>query len=74
MKAASKILRITEDEARKLRLRLEKGEKLKFEDTKILLKALGLFAGDPELQEEAGKKSILWVAGLASFSAMMRKL
>jgi len=72
MKAASKILLIIEDESRKLRKRLNKGEELKFDDVKILLKALGLFAGDPEVQAEARKKNIVWAIALASFAGAMK--
>jgi len=74
MKTASKVLQIIEDESRKLRKRLNKGEELKFDDVKILLKALGLFAGDPEIQREAGKKSIWWEVALTGFAAAMKKL
>jgi len=72
MKAASKVLQIIEDESRKLRKRLDKGEDLKFDDLKILLKALGLFAGDPEIQAGARNKNILWAVALASFAGAMK--
>lgn len=74
MKTASKVLQIIEDEARELRKRLNKGEELKFDDVKILLKALGLFAGDPEIQKEAGEKSMWWEIALTGFAAAMKKL
>lgn len=72
MKAASKILLIIEDESRKLRKRLDKGKELKFDDVKILLKALGLLAGDAEIQAEARKKNIVWAIALASFAGAMK--
>lgn len=72
MKAASKILLIIEDESRKLRKRLDGGEELKFDDVKILLKALGLLAGDPEIQAEARRKNIVWAIALASFAGAMK--
>lgn len=72
MKAASKILQIIEDESRKLRIRVNKGEELKFDDVKILLKALGLFAGDPEIQAAARKKNLIWAIALASFAGAMK--
>lgn len=72
MKAASKILLIIEDESRKLRKRLDKGEELKFDDVKILLKALGLFAGDKEIQAAARKKHLIWVIALISFAEAMK--
>jgi len=72
MKATSKVLLIIEDESRKLRKRLDKGEELKFDDVKILLKALGLLAGDKEIQAEARKKSLVWAIALASFAGAMK--
>lgn len=74
MRTASKVLQIIEDESRKLRKRLNKGEELKFDDVKILLKALGLFAGDLEIQKEAGEKSWWWKIALTGFAAAMKKL
>ena len=47
---------------------------MKFDDVKILLKALGLFAGDSQIQREAGKKSIWWEVALTGFAAAMKKL
>lgn len=58
---------MVDKEAKILRKRLEKGQKIEFKEVKILLKALGALAGAPEILAEARKKNILWATALASF-------
>lgn len=72
MPAATKVLLVIEREAKGLRERLEKGEKIEFDDVKTILKALGVFAGDPEIQAGARKKNLIWAIALASFAGAMK--
>lgn len=72
MPTATKVLLVIEREAKRLRERLEKGEELDFDDVKVFLKALGVFAGDKEIQAAARKKHLIWVIALISFAEAMK--
>jgi len=72
MPTATKVLLVIEREAKRLRQRLEKGEEIDFDDVKTFLKALGIFAGDKEIQVAARKKHLVWVIALISFAEAMK--
>lgn len=67
-------LDVIEKEAKRLKVKREKKEKIGFDDVKDLLKALGQLAEDPEILTEASKRSIWYGTGLRMFSGAMKKL
>lgn len=67
-------LDILEREAHRLKGELKKGKKLEWKDVKVILKALGILAEDKGIQDEAMKKNLLYLVGLNTFSAFVRKL
>ena len=67
-------LEILENEAHRLKEKLKRGEKLGWADVKKILQALGLLAGDSQIQEEAGKKGWRYLAALKMFAAFTRSL
>lgn len=69
-----KALDILEREAHRLKGELKKGKRLEWKDVKVILKALGILAENKEIQDEAAKKSLLYLVGLNTFAAFVRTL
>lgn len=67
-------LSVIEEEAKELRNLSQSGRAVGFEDIKILLKALGIMAGQKEIQEGARVYSAWWPVFLKGFAEEMKKI
>lgn len=67
-------LSVIEEEAKRLGNLSQSGRAVGFEDIKTLLKALGIMAGEREIQEGARVYSTWWPMFLKGFAEEMRKL
>ena len=73
MKIIIDTLDVLERQAHALKEDLKAGKKARWDHIKNLLIALGILAGEKEIQEEAGKKNPIYPGLLSFFSASMKR-